>query len=86
MEVYKYPLPVSDVVELEMPIGAEILYVDTQRGDVCLWARVEPGADTEARRFRFAGTGHELGDGVGRHVGSCLMHEGRLVFHIFEME
>ena len=33
--------------------------------------------------FRVAGTGHDLGSNVGRHIGSFQMHGGALVFHVF---
>ena len=83
--IWKFPLDAEDVIELDMPEGAEALHVSTQYGNPCLWARVDPKAPTEKRRFRFAGTGHPLTDDVGRHIGSWLMQGGALVFHLFEM-
>jgi len=83
--MWKFPLALGDVVTLEMPMGAEPLYVAMQGGVPCLWARVNPMLPKEMRRFRFAGTGHTLHDDVGRYIGSWQMADGALVFHLFEM-
>lgn len=80
----------EDVIEVEMPVGAEIIYFDMQAFEPsvrpCIWARVNSEAPKEIRKFRFAGTGHPLEENVGRHIGSCQMFEGKLVWHLFEME
>lgn len=83
--VYKYEVPVDDVIVIKMPEGAEILHFEAQYGMPCIWARVDPDAPMEKRCFRFAGTGHPLGDNVGKHVGSCMMRGGALVWHLFEL-
>jgi len=87
--VWKFPVKIDDIIEIEMPVGAEVLHFDVQpdgfRGQPCIWARVDPEAPKEVRKFRFAGTGHGLEDEVGKHVGSCQMMEGRLVWHLFEL-
>jgi hypothetical protein len=83
--VYKYALKIEDVFELDMPRGAYPLFVAEQQGQICLWARVNPELPKVKRRFRFAGTGHILGDDVGRHVGSVLVRMETLVFHVFDM-
>jgi hypothetical protein len=84
--IWKYQIPIGDVVHIEMPAGAEPLYADIQGVMPCLWARVDPTQPKEIRCFRFAGTGHALDSGVGRHIGSWKMASGTLVFHLFEME
>lgn len=38
--IWKYPLQVLDRQTLFMPPGAEILSLQTQFGNPCLWARV----------------------------------------------
>lgn len=84
--VFKYPLPYEGKVTVELPKGAEILHVAEQGGSVCLWALVDPDAPTEKKRFRFAGTGHEIVENLGKHVGTCLMSHNMLVWHVFELE
>ena len=81
--VYKYPLPLGDWVSVYMPQGAEPLCVQTQRGSPCLWARITVGAPPVMHHFRIAGTGHDLGSNVGRHIGSFQLNGGDLVFHVF---
>lgn len=84
--VYKYQLPsFSDVVDISMPSGAAVLYVDVQHGVPCLWARVDPDALAVRRRFRIAGTGHPLGKNVSKHVGTFQLQGGSLIFHVFEV-
>lgn len=84
MTVYKYPLPLGDVVEVEMPAGAQILTVQTQHGQPCIWAMVTPDAPPVVRRFRVAGTGHDLGE-VGAYLGTFQLLEGAFIGHVFEM-
>lgn len=87
LTIWKFPIPVTDDIEIEMPAGAEVLHVAEQAGQVCLWALVRPDAPVERRRFRLAGTGHAVTTDVRRrHVGTVLLHDGALVFHLFELE
>lgn len=45
-----------------------------------------PISPTETRRFRLAGTGHEIDVDVRqRHVATVLLYDGALVFHLFEL-
>jgi len=83
VRVYKYELPIGDWVSITMPEGAEPLCVAVQKGIPMLWARVMVGNPPVVHHFRIAGTGHDLGSNVGRHVGTFQMHSGELVFHVF---
>ena len=82
--VWKFPLALKDIAEVEMPAHAEALYVGVQGDSPFLWALVNQDAPRKTRRFRVAGTGHTLGP-VGSHVGSFMLVGGALVFHVFEM-
>ena len=83
--VYKYPLgPLGDWITVQMPDKAEVLCVQVQNGVTCLWARVTVGGPPVIRHFRVAGTGHGLGEELGRYVGTIQLHGGSLVFHVFE--
>lgn len=65
--VYKYPLTGS-VTELQLPIGAQIIYVDllperdgrngNKNGHLDAWAVVDPTRDFEARTIQYVGTGN----------------------------
>ena len=84
--VYKYGLTLGDWISVWMPEGAEPLSVQVQGGDVFLWARITIGAPQTLHHFRVAGTGHDLGSNVGRHIDSFQMDEGAFVFHVFAEE
>lgn len=81
--VYKYELPLGDWVSITMPAGAQVLCVEVQHGKPMLWARVTVGHASVVQHFRIAGTGHDLGSNVGRHIGSFQLGGGALVFHVF---
>lgn len=86
MKVFKYPFVVTDEQYLKMPRGAELLHVEDQdtqiAGLLCLWARVDPYAETVERLIIVRGTGHEVGQEP--HVGTVLTKGGMLVWHVFD--
>ncbi len=84
-QVWKFPLPILDVVDLTVPEGAVPLCVQVQDDIPCLWARVDPDARVGAMRLRIAGTGHYLEQNVGDYIDSFQMHGGALVLHVFRM-
>jgi len=84
-EVWKYELMPNDYIEIEMPIGATILCFDLQGETACIWVLVNPSAQKEIRRFRFAGTGHPITDEETIYIGTLQMFGGGLVFHLFEV-
>lgn len=85
--VYKYVVPqVSDRVTLMMPAGAQPLAVMLQNQQVCIWARVNLWRSPVETVFRIAGTGHDLEEDVGDHVGSFQLADGALVFHVFQIK
>ena len=68
-----------------MPQGAKILYCAVQRGIPCLWAEVQPEAAKEKRRFAIYGTGHPINAANQKYIDSYMLHDGALVFHVFEL-
>lgn len=84
--IWKFAVPVKDAFELDLPEGAEILTVQIQRGEPQLWALVDPYAPKVRRKFRVIGTGHPIEDaGDLFWVATIQLHEGSLVFHIFQV-
>jgi len=81
--IWKFPIPLEDEFEIEMPRAAELLHVETQNDQGCVWARVVPERAKEMRKFYLRGTGHSV-DMDCEHVGSFMLRGGALVFHIFE--
>lgn len=83
--IWKYALQVVDEQPVRMPSGAEILTVQMQGANLCLWACVVPGAEESIRHIRIYGTGHEMDPGMHRYIGTFQMHGGALVFHAYEV-
>ena len=84
LTVFKYSWPGSgDRAQFDMMPGAEVIHVDNQREQICLWVRGNPSSESvERRTFVLCGTGHPAPGGP--HVGTVLLQGGRYVFHIFE--
>lgn len=86
--VGKFPVNVADVISVMLPARANPLHFDFQNGVLCLWAVIDTHEKTmETRRFRMAGTGHELEFDVinPRFMNTTLLQGGSLVFHFFEL-
>lgn len=85
--IWKFPLETTDFQVIRMPSDAEILAVQTQDGVPCIWAMVDTTDPPESRIFRIYGTGHPVNaDEELAYVGTCQLHGGSLVFHIFEVK
>ncbi len=86
--IWKYVINPS-ILTIEMPKDAEILTVQQQNGEACIWALVNPDAEKEERVFEIFGTGHNilLGDYNEirrRYINTFQLNGGALVFHLFE--
>jgi hypothetical protein len=81
--VYKYSVDLVNELELLLPVGAEPLTAQLQHGRPVMWARVDPNAPGETRRFTWRGTGYSA-DGTGKYIGTVQNDAGTLVFHLFE--
>lgn len=83
--IYKYQFPIHDQVSIAMPIDAEILSVQVQRGQPCIWALVDPYARQTSREILLFGTGQPIdGHEIGRFVGTFQIDGGDFIFHLFE--
>ena len=85
--IWKFPLQSIDRQSVQMPQGAEILTVQTQRGQPCLWAIVDDVAPMERRVLEIFGTGHEIHEEMEterKYIGTFQLMSGDLVFHVFE--
>lgn len=78
---HKYQLEVTESQVINMPAYAEILSVQVQDNQICLWARVNPGAATEPRTFSVFMTGAPLPIRT-QHLGTVQM--GWMELHVFE--
>lgn len=84
--IYKYQLEVKDNLTIELPIGAEILTVQSQRDKPCIWALVDNDAIKENRKFKIIGTGNPIENlSNSKYIGTFQLYGGSLVFHLFEI-
>lgn len=82
--IYKYQLETTDEQLIEMPIGAEILTVQTQNGTPCIWAKVNTKNANFKYQFRIFGTGHPIeSDFRGKYIGTYQLSGGALIFHVY---
>lgn len=56
--IWKFPLKTIDQQFIEMPVGAEILSIQSQNNYPCLWALVDRNAKRENISIEIYGTGH----------------------------
>lgn len=82
--IWKYTL--TPDCTLKMPVGAEVLTVQVQDGELRLWALVNPNVVRVDRRFVVYGTGHDIktSEFDQRYIGTVQMNNGYLVLHVFE--
>ena len=84
MQVWKTQIHAGSGVTL-LPKGAKPLSVHIQNGGPCLWSLVDPDAEKSEQAFHIAGTGHDLPENIGAFVGTFLVQNDTLVFHVFEL-
>ncbi len=86
--IWKFDVPIEGIFEIEMPINAKILHVGVQSGKPEIWAQVDTAEKRDKRHFVMFGTGHEMDKVVEnldlQYLGSFLIAEDTLVFHLFE--
>jgi hypothetical protein len=84
--IWKFPLAVADNYQITMPKGAQILTVQRQNEQACLWAIVDTNAEKERRVFEIHGTGNPIDDDAGLehlfYVGT--FQSSPFVWHVFE--
>ena len=85
-KIFKYPLEIIDTQFIELPLGAEILTVQIQGDQLCLWAMVNtlPGAIKKNRRIEIIGTGYPVPVGELKYISTFQIMDGSLIFHVFE--
>lgn len=83
--IWKYELPTTDQCRIELPIGANILCVQSQNNKPCLWAEVSSLEKEHAVHIiETFGTGHNLDSNPRKYIGTYQLHNGSLVFHVYE--
>lgn len=83
--IWKFSLAVMDKQAIQMPIGAEILAVQLQDTQPCLWAIVDTEAAREDRVIEIHGTGNRMYQDMGvQHKYIGTVQQPPLVWHVFE--
>lgn len=83
--IWKYALMPDNEYSVEMPAGAEVLCVQVQGSELCIWAKVSPSNPPERRWFGVRATGQPFTRDQGRYVGTFQLYGGGYVGHLFEL-
>lgn len=80
--IWKFPLKITDRQKVKMPLPAQVLTVQIQAQEACLWAEVDPEGEKVLVEIAVIGTGNRLPDGM-RYIST--IQEGALVWHFYEV-
>lgn len=92
--IHKYPIQIAKRQTVVLPAGAQILTAGLQRGELFVWALIDPEkAPSVERRIEVVGTGFSMFDSTRKHIGTVLseaavidgMMASAFVWHVFEL-
>ena len=81
--IHKYIIEVTDKQLITMPVNADVLCVQVQNGNPCIWAIVDTDYEVVNYEVYTYGTGHEWSDLGCDYIGTYQLDGGSLVFHVF---
>ena len=84
LTIHKFPIDICDNQVVEMPVGAQVLSAELQRGSPCLWALIDTDKELTPRRITIRGTGHCCTPSDGRFINTIMMARESLVWHVFD--
>lgn len=79
--IWKFPLALTDSQVILVPLGARILCVQVQNGQICLWAEVDSSRDLHMVAIGIAGTGHDVPFELLHYIGT--VQTGPMVWHVY---
>lgn len=82
--IHKYKLLSVHSSTILMPEGAEILAIQIQFNEVCMWVMVDLNNVVTQRCIETYGTGHELPDDMKGHKYISTVQQNGFVWHFFE--
>jgi hypothetical protein len=88
LKIFKYDVPIDDYFTLSLPRTGKFLAFQAQHERPQIWMLVDPEDDRKIDcEFRLAGTGHPIEERADdlHHRGTCQLHGGSLVLHLFEI-
>jgi hypothetical protein len=82
--IYKAVLSLSDKQELMLPKNSDILAVQYQNENLCLWYKFDDCYKNMSviRKIYIFGTGNLIPDKILKHIGT--VQDGQFVWHVFE--
>lgn len=85
MKVYKFPLQIQDEQTITMPAFPHYLILRWVRGELCLYAVVNPDNSPTEHTFIIVGTGQDIpSDCPLIYLGTVTQRDEVLVWHVFE--
>jgi hypothetical protein len=85
--IWKFELTPNRIQSIPLPFGAQILTVQTKDENApLLWVLVDPDMPNQERYLGIYTTNTAVPDDPGRYIGTFLIYEGSLEFHLFEMD
>lgn len=70
---------------IRMPVGSKLVHMAEQHGHISLWFEVDDDRPIVARNFQIFGTGNGPIRDYLAYCGTAILHEGRLVLHVYEV-
>jgi hypothetical protein len=88
LRIWKFPLAIVDEQVIGLPKDAEILSVQFQGPQLCLWALLDTEAPKQMRLIRIIGTGNPAPDDLALWTFLGTVQQGysglpTLVWHVF---
>jgi hypothetical protein len=83
--IWKYVLEETDHQFITMPTRARVLSVAVQKGQICLWALVDPDRELVDYLVEIYSTGQpgiEIADDM-KYCGTVLLYGKSIVLHVF---
>ena len=84
LKIFKYSVDYSDTFDLDLPKHWVFLHVDTQGDEPFMWLLVDPEDEVERHTFYVRSTGQPFTGQEGDYLGTFLLANGTLVFHLFD--
>lgn len=82
MKIYKYPLEFKPEQTIDIPMGSNIIALQMQGKNPCIWAIVSPEAKTTPVIFRMYMTGEEIDNPQSKAYVGTVQNMG-YVLHFF---
>ena len=79
--IYKYKLPLTDQIRIDLPLLTAFRHLEMQGDSLCMWAEVDPESPPKERTFYIVGTGHVV-PSESTFLGTALCPP--FVWHLYQ--